>query len=578
MANLRTTVLIVGSGPTGGALGVLLGRLGVPATIVTRAAWVSDTPRAHITNQRTMEIMRAVGLEAACRRQATGNALMANLPMLTAIAGEEFGRLWTWGNDPSRVSDYLSASPCEMCDVPQSRLEPILLGEAARVGCRLLFSHLLEDFADLGDGVTATVRDLVSGETHEVHADYLVGADGGQSMVAERLGLPMEGTSGLANAINVRCTADLERYVAKRPGSLFWVLQPDRPSGLGNAMFRMVRPWDQWVVGFSYVDTDAGELTPERARQLIVELVGDEQIEVTIDEISLWRIHHLIAGRYSDGRVLCAGDAVHRHPPMNGLGANTCIQDAFNLAWKLAFVTRGVAAPALLDTYTAERQPVGRAIVDRAIDSWRQVPELVAALGVDPGAPAHERQAAFADFHADTETGARRRAAFLDVCRSRAYTYHAHGVELNQIYRSPAVIADGPVPDPPRDPQLFYWPTLTPGARLPHCWVGPPLAPVSTLDLARPDRFTLLTGRGGERWRTIAEEVGDRLGAPVATVTIGAGGDHADLYGDWAALTEEDETGCVLVRPDQHIAWRCNTAPAQPRETLEAHLRTILGR
>jgi 2,4-dichlorophenol 6-monooxygenase len=526
-----------------------------------------------------MEVMRAAGLEEACLAQAAPQELMANHVMVTSLSGHEFGRMWTWGNDPARAGEYATSSPCRGCDLPQHRFEPVLVGEAARLGARIRFRTKLTGLDQDEQGVLARVLDLDTGAEHEIRARYLVGADGGQSTVASAVDLPLTGTPGVANAMNVRFTADLSRHVAHRPGSLYWVLQPDRVDGMGNAMLRMVRPWDDWVVGFIHLGARNATLTPVQAHEEIRQLIQDDSVEVTVTGISPWRINDVVAERYSAGRVFCAGDAVHRHPPMNGLGGNTCVQDGFNLAWKLAYVVQGLAGPGLLDSYTAERQPIGAQVVDRAIRSWRQERERLVGLGVDPSASPAERQRQFDELSAPTDDGEARRAAFAKTLESKVYSYHAHGVEMNHVYRSGAVVPGG---EPPfefdRDPELFHQPTSHPGARLPHCWVGRDGRTVSTLDLVGPERFTLLTRVRGQEWVTAAREVADELGLELDALRIGPGGEITDLYGDFARTSEIGESGCLLVRPDQHVAWRSHGSVAAAAEVLADVLRTVLDR
>jgi 2,4-dichlorophenol 6-monooxygenase len=571
MPQIETEVLVVGAGLTGATAALLLARHGIDTLMVSRARWVADSPRAHIVNQRTMEVLRAAGLEEACVAAATPGELMANHVMMTSVAGQEFGRLWTWGNHPARLGEYAAASPGRGCDLPQDRLEPILVGEAARLGARIRWETKFVSLSQDASGVTTVLES--AGQELVVRSKYVIGADGGQSPVADAIGLPLTGTPGLAPALNVRFSADLSGYVAHRPGSLYWILQPGREGALGNAMLRMVRPWSDWVIGFVHLGASVADLSTEQIAKHVQAIIGDDSIDVTIEGVYPWRINHVIAERYSFGRVFCAGDAVHRHPPMNGLGGNTCIQDSFNLAWKLAAVLRWGAGPGLLETYGDERQPVGQQVVDRAIASWRQNPEVVQALGIDPSAPPAEREAQFQELFADTDLGGQRRAAFDKARRSKDYSYHAHGVEMNQVYASAAVLDEG---EPPlvynRDKELFYQASSRPGARLPHCWVEYSGHTCSTLDLAKPEQFTLLTRARGGPWLAAA----DKLDMPLVALRVGPGGEVADLYGQWAELSEISETGCLLVRPDQHIAWRRRALPDDPAAALRAALQACL--
>lgn len=573
-----TDVLVVGSGPAGISTAVFLAQHGVDVTVVTRVAWAADSPRAHITNQRTMEVLRAAGLEPAARAVSQPREVMANQILCTSVAGEEFGRVWSWGNDPARAGEYITASPTPGCDLPQDRLEPILLAEAGRLGVHLRFLTRFDGLEQDDDGVTARVTDLKTEREGTIRARYLVGADGGRSKVAEEIGLTLLGESGIADAANVEFIADLSPHVAHRPGSLFQVIQPERPEGVGIAMIRMVEPWRKWSASLVYLGNRNGRFSTEEAEQEIRTAIGDDSIDVEVTGIFAWRINHVVAEQYSVGRVLCAGDAVHRHPPMNGLGANTCIQDAFNLAWKLAYVLKGHAGPGLLDTYSAERQPVGKQIVDRAIGSWHLGREIYTTLGIEPGTPLDERTAEFALLKDTTAAGEARRAAFADVLRNKAYVYSAHGVEMNQRYRSGAVVGDGTTTPFERDPELYIQPTSDPGARVPHCWVGSAHETVSTLDLTSPLRFTLLTRARGAKWTEAAAEIAAELGIELKAFRIAPDGDVQDLYGDFANVSQIGEDGCLLVRPDQHVAWRSAAMADDPEGELRRVLTQVLDR
>lgn len=573
----RHDVVVIGSGPSGLSTALMLARHGVQVTVITRETWVADSPRAHITNQRTMEVLRAVGLEHEVRRKATPRDLMASQVVATAFNGTELGRAWSWGNNPARQGEYLTASPVEGCDIPQDRLEPILLGEAARLGARIRFQTSFVDLDQDDEGVDVHVVDGLTGVAETVRARYVVGADGGRSPVAKTVGATFDGEAGLADAFNISFTANLTHLVAHRPGSLYEIIQ-NRSDGPTRAMIRMVEPWTEWSASLVYLGERGNKLTPADAEQEIRKAIGDESIDVTINGLYPWRINRLVANRYDYGRVFLAGDAAHRHPPTNGLGANTCIQDAFNLSWKLAYVLKGVAGSSLLESYSVERQPIGSQVVNRAVNSWQLGTGLIPALGLTPSNTYQQREADFAELGEDSEAGQQRRAGLQAVLDEESYIFEAHGVEMNQVYGSGAVIDDGTQLSYDRDPELYIQPTSHPGARVPHAWVGDATETVSTLDLVGQERFTVLVRDRGEPWIRAAAAVSKELGLDIATITVGHAGDVQDLYGDFGRRMEIAENGCLLVRPDQHIAFRSQLMAEKPTAVLQQAMTAVLDR
>ena len=425
------------------------------------------------------------------------------------------------------------------------------------------------------------MRDRVTGSEYQIRSKYLVGADGGRSKVVEQAGLPMEGQMDVAGSMNIVFKADLSQYVAHRPSVLYWVLQPGSTiGGIGLGLVRMVRPWNEWLIVWGYdINQPAPVVTDEMAIDLVRNLVGDQNLKVEITSTSVWGNNKMYAKEYNKGRVFAMGDATHRHPPSNGLGSNTSVQDAYNLAWKLAYVLKGQAGAGLLDSYTVERAPVGKQIVLRANKSIEEFGAILQALGVLGTNDPKVMQTNIDSRRDNTPEGAKRRAELKIALELKDYEFNAHGVELGQRYASSAVVKDGtPEPAFTRDSELFYHPTTWPGARVPHVWVGKNGFKVSTKDLGGYGKFALLTGISGAPWEKAASAVSKELGVDVRAYIIGPGHEYTDLYDDWARVREVNEDGCVLVRPDNYVGWRSMSIPSDPQKALLDVMKSILNR
>lgn len=576
-------VLIVGAGPAGLVSSLALSRYGVEHILVERHPGTAHTPRAHIVNQRTVEILRHLGVEDRLRAVATPQEYMRNNLWVTSLAGQEIVRSESWGTGARVMGEYRAASPCPMANCPQTVFEPMLVDAIRDAGTDVRFGHELETLTQDETGVSSTVRDRGTGELITVRSRYVIGADGARSRVLDMAGLTVAGPAGLAHAANVWFEADLSRYLAHRPGVLVWNVMPGPlpPLRLGTLICH--KPFTEFVLAFMYdpEHDDLSELTTEDLVARVHAAIGDDQVKVTIKGTAEWQVNAQAAPTYSAGRVFCMGDAVHRHPPTNGLGLNMSVADAFNLGWKLALVLDGRAGPALLDTYTAERQPVGAQGVDRAITSLGEMAAVDAALGFEPGQSAANGWAALAELDEPGPRGAARRRVLSEAIAMTDYQFNAHGLELGYVYTSDAVVDAGPA-SPPRpveaDATLHYRATTRPGARVPHARLERDAASVSTLDLVDGLGFTLLTGPGGQPWLEAAAETSSRFGVPITVHVVGRGSGLADPYGEWAAVREVESDGCVLVRPDRHVAWRHPRIDAAATRTLGTAMECILAR
>ncbi len=584
MADITTDVLIIGTGPAGSASAALLSTYGVENMVVNRYRWLANTPRAHITNQRAMEVLRDLGkeVEAEAYLYGTGQDLMGENIFCASLAGEELGRMRSWGKHPLARAEHQLSSPTFMNDLPQTYMEPILFKTACSRGTQSRMSTEYLSHVQDADGVTTTCRDRLTGKDVVIRSKYLIGADGGKSLVAEHAGIPFAGKMGVGGSMNILFRADLSKYVAHRPSVLYWVLQPgSNVGGIGMGLVRMVRPWNEWLIVWGY-DINQGEpkVDDAFATKVARDLVGDPKLEIEIQSVSTWTVNNMYATEMSKGRVFCMGDATHRHPPSNGLGSNTSIQDGFNLAWKLAFVLKGKAGPKLLDSFTVERAPIAKQIVTRANQSIEEFGPIFKALGllesIDP-VKMQQNMDARTD---DTPEAEAQREAIRKAIAFKVYEFDAHGVDMNHRYKSDAVVTDGqPEPKYARDPELHHEQTTWPGARIPHVWVyGRRGEKVSTLDLAGQGRFAIFTGIGGQKWIEAGRKVSKELGIEINSFSIGPRQDWEDYAGDWANAREIRDSGIVLTRPDQHVAWRRETIADDPVAELRRVLKSVLDR
>ncbi|KAK5047275.1 hypothetical protein LTR84_006797 [Exophiala bonariae] len=504
------------------------------------------------------------------------------------MAGEEYGRIYSWGNAPDRKGDYEMASPCAPADLPQTLLEPVLVRHATVNGFKTRFDTTLLNFeTDPETGlITANLRDKLTNSEYKIRTKYLLGADGARSQVVKQLGLPLAVKPGQGMAINVLVKADLSHLVEHRRGNLHWVMQPDKehPKFAQMGIVRMVKPWHEWMFILLPTRDCDPEISPSREEylQTVRHFIGDDTPAEIID-ISKWFINEIVAEEYSQGNVFCLGDAVHRHPPFNGLGSNTCIQDAFNLAWKLAYVHRGLADPSLLSTYSTERQPVGHQIITRANDGFRDHFAIWDALGALPP-DLETRKAIHSELSAPTAAGTERRRALQTAITETSHEFHGLGVEMNQRYCSSGIY-DADEPEPykhtgraAQDPILYHERRTYPGTRLPHVWLNKaiPTEPKSTIDLAGHGAFTIFTGIGGGHWHAAAERVSASFGIPISVHSIGFRQQWEDVYYDWEQVRGVEESGAVLVRPDRFIGWRAPEV-LESQEACEAKLTDVLG-
>ena len=582
MTDIKTDVLIVGTGPAGSSTAALLSSYGIDNVLINNYSWLAGTPRAHITNQRTMEVLRDLGkeVEAEAYLHATEQDLMGENIFCTSLAGEELGRMKSWGKHPNSRAEHLLSSPSFMNDLPQTFMEPLLYKTACSRGTQSRMSTQYLSHIEDEDGVLSTCLDKLSNKEIKIRSKYLVGADGGNSKVAENIDLPFEGKMGVGGSMNILFKADLSKYVAHRPSVLYWVLQPGADiGGIGMGLVRMIRPWNEWLIVWGYdINQPAPKVDKDFATKVARDLVGDPELEIDLLSVSTWTVNNMYAKKMSKGRVFCAGDATHRHPPSNGLGSNTSIQDGFNLAWKLAYVIKDKAGAELLDTYSIERSPIAKQIVTRANQSIAEFGPIFEALGLTDTQDPVKMKKNMDERKQNSPKAEKQRQALREAIAFKKYEFDAHGVEMNHRYKSNSVLTEGDKePEFKKDKELFYQPTTYPGARIPHAWVYDKTGVKhSILDLCGKGNFSIFTGIGGEEWMKATKNIETQLGVKIQCNIIGPDQNFEDHAGEWSSIREISDSGLILVRPDQHICWRSKDMISNSSEKLMDVMKKIL--
>ncbi len=527
-------LLIVGGGPVGLVAAALADRLGVRAAVVERRLAPQVPPAAHVINARTFEILRSIGvdgaaLDAACGAPEDG----AWVRWVTSLVGDELAAVPFERQGDLAALDAVTPTPLR--NLSQHRLEPILRRHIARAPAAPLHAGGAFVGAVTDDeGVTSTVADAATGAARAVRCRYLIAADGARSSVRQQLGIAMEGPERLAAFVSIHLRGRFRDLLGDRPATLYWIDDPDR------AGVFVAHDLDETLVFMHPFDPDAESLDDYPAERClaIAEAAAGAALNAEVVSISPWTLASQVADRYRSERTFLVGDAAHRFPPTGGLGLNTGAVDAQNLVWKLAAVLAGWAPPELLDTYEAERRPVAIANAARSLHNASKMLDVSTALGLTGDADSD--RVAYAATLASDDGRARVRAA----AEAQAGHFDQLGLQLGFRHGGDA---------PALDEVESYTPTTAPGARLPHAWViDPDGVRCSTLDLIPPDRFVLVTS--SPAWVDAGRACATATPVPIDVVAL-------DAHGSWTAASEVGDEGAVLVRPDQHVAWRTDLPP-----------------
>lgn len=586
MTRKHVPVLIVGGGGCGLSSSIFLSELGIESLLIERHATSGRLPKARYISQRTMEMFRQVGVADAIYQRSMPLKNISRIRWCTTLAGDgpldrkEFFSIDSFGG--GGLTQYAKDSPCTSNLYPQVRLEPLLRDEAEkRNPGGLLYSHELLGMEQSSSGVLARIRNVATGEEFDLTADYVIAADGGRT-IGPIVGSRLEGVRNLVDMVTLYFRADLSEWWDADDAMTTWFVNPEGGSWSSGVLGKLGptkfdRHSEEWMFHFSFRPDDPARNDESLLVPRMRELLKLPDLNPDIIGIGHWVVEGVLADRYRFGRIFLAGDAAHRHPPTTGLGLNSAIQDAHNLAWKLAAVLKGLASDGLLDSYECERRPVARANVDWALLTFNNHQLTDVGIGLVRGNGEVSR-ASFTAFFAETPDGRARRARLREVMGIQRMEWQAHNIELGYHYDGNAVIPDGTMP-PARDPMgCTYIPTTRPGSRLPHTWIERDGQRLSTHDLIKPGRFLLIVGNDGAAWRAAAEDLARHTSIPIDVASIGDSGDCRDIESGWLSLRGVGPGGAILVRPDQHVGWRSREMLPDPRAALNDALCGIMSR
>jgi len=529
-------VVIAGGGLIGLSSAMFLAQHGIAALVVERLKTTSLLPRAAFFHMRTLEMFRVAGIEERVIQGSRKDFVPEGaIIVMDSVAGKKLGDVI--GNLNEGVD---ALSPCRRIFLNQPNLEPILRDRAREGGAQVLTGHEVAGIEQSEDGVFLRVKDIDTGAERTLKSKYLIAADGAHSKVRELLGIGYQGRGVFSNSMTIYFSADLSPWLGDKPISLVYVNNP-RIGGF----FRMNRAQTS---GFLVVNTvgdpkvdpaAASDAAADTSEAKLIEFVRagiGADIPIKIDGVARWRATADVAETYRQGRAFIAGDAAHLMPPNGGFGGNTGIHDAHNLAWKLAAVLKGEAHEALLDSYEAERKPVGKFTVEQAFARYvtRTAPWLQPTTKTEPLA-------------------------------------HDFNIELGYRYRSSAIVAEpGAGNAISADPREI---SGEPGLRAPHIWLRRDGQRLSSIDLT--GNWLFLAGPHGTALAGTAKELAKARKLPLQALVVGA--DIEDPDHEFSDAFGVSEQGASLIRPDGFIAWRSRAGGIEAAPSLSSALRHILG-
>ena len=523
LLDLRTDVLIVGAGPAGMTMALALSQFGVKTTIVERRATIAVDPRAHALNSRTLEIFSAIGVDIGELQKAATPSEQSNwVRWVDRLNGSEYGAL----PYERMQADEELPTPWPLFNISHPNAEKVLEDCVQKAGgVKLLRGWQWESCVQDDAGAVCTVTDA-QGNERKISSRFVIAADGAGSRLRTSLGINMEGLGVMQHFKNVHFKADLSHIAGGKPAILYWVLDQKCPG-----TFIAYDMHDNWVFMHPYDANQVSEdqFSDEHCLQMVRDAIGEQDIDIEVISIGNWVMSSEIAASYRSNNVFLIGDAAHRYPPSGGLGLNTGVGDAHNLAWKMAGVLNGWTGSELLDSYESERKKVAQNNAEFSVVNAGKMLDVFLATGTldAPG-----EQPAISELQADEQKW---NAVQTSI---EAQRVHFDGLALH--------IGAHYGRDESPDVHSAVVQHTDVGARLPHAWVEKNGNTVSSLDLLSATAFTLIASAGFDT---------DSFGADVPYQIRREGIDFRANRTALETLGLGDEVA-ILVRPDGHIGAR----------------------
>jgi len=585
----KTEILIIGAGPSGMVSALCLAKLGISSIIVERNTGVNEHPKAHELNARSIEILEELGVSSeALIKEAAPFSDGARILFCQTI-NEEYGRIDLYANKERRAKyEQHLKSKTPYLNLSQTELEKILVRKIKETPLiELLFQHQWHSLTQDETGVKSEILDRQKKTTFPIQSQYLIAADGAGSRCRKMVEIPFIGPDKVDDFVSAYFENNLRNHV-QTPAKLFWIFNPE---SAGTFIAHHIEK--RWVyMQPIYLDYEQKEsFTKAYLENRIKKALGDESLDIDVKSISYWRMSAQIAETYRRNRVILVGDAAHRFPPTGGLGMNTGIPDAHNIAWKLQAVIRGWANEKFLDTYEAERKPIAEQNCEESLFNYHKILEVIEAFGLGRNdleklakfkntAPAKWLPTAWIDKIVDLGAKMARKKMdkfhtypalkekVLNTIADQVAHFDRIGLDIGYSYEHGAIIPDGTDLVIPDDKVTQYIPSARPGARFPHIDFQKNTTPTSSHDLFDYQFFTLLIRVKGTHWETALQQLPSPIQQKIKVVRLDELGLSETVFDQLIALCKIEDTGALLIRPDGHVAWRIKTLKGNATEEL----------